>query len=40
MSNRAADPVAPLLIHYHIHKNAGTSFEWALQRARSLFPPI
>ncbi|MEP6974258.1 MAG: hypothetical protein ABI787_01160 [Spartobacteria bacterium] len=22
----------PLLIHYHIFKNAGTSFEWALQR--------
>jgi hypothetical protein len=24
---------APLLIHYHIFKNAGTSFEWALQQA-------
>ena len=23
----------PLLIHYHIFKNAGTSFEWALERA-------
>ena len=23
---------APLLIHYHIFKNAGTSFEWALER--------
>ncbi len=23
----------PLLIHYHIFKNAGTSFEWALQEA-------
>jgi hypothetical protein len=23
----------PLLIHYHIFKNAGTSFEWALKRA-------
>lgn len=22
----------PLLIHYHIYKNAGTSFEWALQQ--------
>lgn len=24
---------APLLIHYHIFKNAGTSFEWALKRS-------
>ncbi|MEO5753703.1 MAG: hypothetical protein ABIR38_03250 [Chthoniobacterales bacterium] len=24
---------APLLIHYHIFKNAGSSFEWALQEA-------
>src|SRR3954463_6225213 len=23
----------PLLIHYHIFKNAGSSFEWALERA-------
>jgi hypothetical protein len=23
----------PLLIHYHVFKNAGTSFEWALERA-------
>lgn len=23
----------PLLIHYHIFKNAGTSFEWALEQA-------
>jgi hypothetical protein len=23
----------PLLVHYHIFKNAGTSFEWALKRA-------
>lgn len=23
----------PLLIHYHIFKNAGTSFEWALEKA-------
>lgn len=25
--------LAPLLIQYHIFKNAGTSFEWALQQA-------
>ena len=24
---------APLLIHYHVFKNAGTSFEWALEQA-------
>lgn len=24
---------SPLLLHYHIFKNAGTSFEWALQQA-------
>ncbi len=24
---------APILIHYHIFKNAGTSFEWALEQA-------
>lgn len=24
---------SPLLIHYHIFKNAGTSFEWALEQA-------
>ncbi|MGI8890877.1 MAG: hypothetical protein ACR2G0_08875 [Chthoniobacterales bacterium] len=23
----------PLLVHYHIYKNAGTSFEWALKKA-------
>lgn len=26
-------PPKPLLVHYHIFKNAGTSFEWAVQQA-------
>ena len=30
--SRAQWCAAPLLIHYHIFKNAGTSFEWALER--------
>ncbi len=29
---RVARRRAPLLLHYHIFKNAGTSFEWALQQ--------
>ncbi|MEO5717223.1 MAG: hypothetical protein ABIR29_01470 [Chthoniobacterales bacterium] len=31
-NNRRSGRGAPLLIHYHIFKNAGTSFEWALER--------
>lgn len=31
--NRKNRPLVPLLFHYHIFKNAGTSFEWALKRA-------
>ncbi|MBA3609467.1 MAG: hypothetical protein H0W43_13345 [Chthoniobacterales bacterium] len=31
-NNPRAGGAAPLLIHYHIFKNAGTSFEWALER--------
>lgn len=31
--SRDLQRVTPLLIHYHIFKNAGTSFEWALQQA-------
>lgn len=30
---RSAKRKPPFLIHYHIFKNAGTSFEWALQQA-------
>jgi hypothetical protein len=30
---RRSRVLPPLLIHYHIFKNAGTSFEWALQEA-------
>lgn len=30
---RAGRVRPPLLIHYHIFKNAGTSFEWALEQA-------
>ena len=30
---RAVRRKKPFLIHYHIFKNAGTSFEWALQQA-------
>lgn len=32
-NGRSARRLAPLLIHYHIFKNAGTSFEWALEKA-------
>lgn len=32
-SKKAKRGVAPLLIHYHIFKNAGSSFEFALDRA-------
>lgn len=31
-NNPRTGRAAPLLIHYHIFKNAGTSFEWALER--------
>lgn len=31
-SNSRIGGARPLLIHYHIFKNAGTSFEWALER--------
>jgi hypothetical protein len=30
---RSRRRVSPLLLHYHIFKNAGTSFEWAVTRA-------
>lgn len=34
LANAAPRPARlPLLIHYHIFKNAGSSFEWALQQA-------
>ena len=34
-STHPAESGPPLLIHYHIFKNAGTSFEWALEHAFS-----
>jgi hypothetical protein len=32
-SHKRNGPGHPVLIHYHIFKNAGTSFEWAVKRA-------
>jgi hypothetical protein len=33
VGSRGSKRSAPFLIHYHIFKNAGSSFEWALERA-------